>query len=91
MRRREGWKANKSLGLIAFWLIRIFDRGEFAFNDMFNGPVTSYESNIAYTLRFMIDNKVSFNSFPSFLCTGPVELNASLILACFRRACRSLE
>lgn len=39
---------------------RIFDRGEFAFREMFNGPILSYESNIAYALRFMIDKKVSF-------------------------------
>jgi DNA polymerase delta subunit 1 len=36
----------------------ILDRGEFEFRGMFNGPTTSYESNIAYTLRFMIDTKV---------------------------------
>ncbi|KAL7412360.1 delta DNA polymerase [Mrakia frigida] len=37
----------------------IFERGEFQFRDMFNGPISSYESNIAYTLRFMIDNKIT--------------------------------
>lgn len=39
-------------------LSRVFERGEFQFRDLFNGPVPSFESNIAYTLRFMIDRKV---------------------------------
>lgn len=37
----------------------LFERGELGFRDIFNEPVTTYESNIAYTLRFMIDTKVS--------------------------------
>lgn len=37
----------------------LFERGETPFRDLFAEPVTTYESNIAYTLRFMIDTKVS--------------------------------
>ncbi|KZT09911.1 uncharacterized protein LAESUDRAFT_673547 [Laetiporus sulphureus 93-53] len=36
----------------------IFERGECNFRDLFPGSVNTYESNIAYTLRFMIDTKV---------------------------------
>ncbi|EPQ56433.1 hypothetical protein GLOTRDRAFT_120926 [Gloeophyllum trabeum ATCC 11539] len=36
----------------------VFERGECAFRDFFSGPVSTYESNIVYTLRFMIDTKV---------------------------------
>lgn len=38
---------------------RVFERGECSFRDLFKGIVSTYESNIAYTLRFMIDTKVS--------------------------------
>lgn len=34
---------------------------------MIDGPVATYESNIAYELRFMIDKAVSF--FAPDLCT----------------------
>jgi len=37
----------------------LFERGELQFRDLFTEPVTTYESNIAYTLRFMIDTHVS--------------------------------
>ncbi|ETW78956.1 hypothetical protein HETIRDRAFT_155985 [Heterobasidion irregulare TC 32-1] len=33
-------------------------KGECNFRNLFNGPIPTYESNIAYTLRFMIDTKV---------------------------------
>lgn len=36
----------------------LFERGELQFQDIFTAPITTYESNIAYTLRFMIDRKV---------------------------------
>ncbi|EIM86884.1 uncharacterized protein STEHIDRAFT_79581, partial [Stereum hirsutum FP-91666 SS1] len=36
----------------------VFERGECSFRDLFKGIVSTYESNIAYTLRFMIDTKV---------------------------------
>lgn len=39
--------------------LRIFERGECHFNDLFKTEsVTTFESNIAYVLRFMIDAKV---------------------------------
>ena len=36
----------------------MFERGECTFNDMFNGITATYESNIVFPLRFMIDTKV---------------------------------
>jgi hypothetical protein len=36
----------------------LFERGECTWNDLFTGIVPTFESNIAYTLRFMIDTKV---------------------------------
>ncbi|KIM82947.1 hypothetical protein PILCRDRAFT_819751 [Piloderma croceum F 1598] len=36
----------------------LFERAECTFGDLFSGPVKTYESNIAYSLRFMIDTKV---------------------------------
>ena len=38
--------------------IRIFDQGQCHFQDLFDGPVATYESNIVFVLRFMIDTKV---------------------------------
>ncbi|OBZ73506.1 DNA polymerase delta catalytic subunit [Grifola frondosa] len=37
---------------------RVFERGECRFRDVFSDIVPTYESNIAYTLRFMIDTRV---------------------------------
>lgn len=37
---------------------RIFERGETDFRGLFSGPVTTYESNIPFILRFMIDTGV---------------------------------
>lgn len=36
----------------------VFESGEVSFRGLFSGPVTTFESNIPYTLRFMIDTKV---------------------------------
>ncbi|KAA1468795.1 hypothetical protein DENSPDRAFT_834227 [Dentipellis sp. KUC8613] len=36
----------------------IFERGECGYGDLFPGEVATYESNIVYILRFMIDTKV---------------------------------
>jgi len=36
----------------------VFEQGEVQFLDMFNGPTLTFESNIAFLLRFMIDTKV---------------------------------
>lgn len=44
----------------------LFERGELSFRDIFPEPVTTYESNIAYTLRFMIDTKVGL-AFTKYL------------------------
>lgn len=43
---------------LLFWYLRMFERGECTFNDMFNGITATYESNIVFPLRFMIDTKV---------------------------------
>jgi DNA polymerase delta subunit 1 len=37
---------------------RVFERGQCSYRDMFGAVVPTFESNIAYTLRFMIDTKV---------------------------------
>lgn len=39
--------------------IRLFERGQVEYKGLFPQEVMTYESNIAYTLRFMIDTKVS--------------------------------
>ncbi|KAI0334514.1 hypothetical protein GY45DRAFT_1318071 [Cubamyces sp. BRFM 1775] len=36
----------------------LLERGECKFGELFNGEVATFESNIAYTLRFMIDTRV---------------------------------
>ena len=36
----------------------MFERGEVNFRGMFNDNLMTYESNIPYTLRFMIDRQV---------------------------------
>lgn len=36
----------------------LFERGDIRFRDMFNDVAMTFESNIPYTLRFMIDQKV---------------------------------
>ncbi|KAF8972660.1 ribonuclease H-like domain-containing protein [Flammula alnicola] len=38
--------------------LRIFDRGECDFQGLFDGVIPTFESNIVFTLRFMIDTKV---------------------------------
>lgn len=38
---------------------RAFERGQVDFNGLFPPEIMTFESNIAYTLRFMIDTKVS--------------------------------
>jgi len=38
--------------------LRAFERGQIDFNGLFPAEILTYESNIAYTLRFMIDTKV---------------------------------
>jgi len=35
-----------------------FEQGEVQFLDMFQGPTLTFESNIQFLLRFMIDTKV---------------------------------
>ena len=37
---------------------RLFDRGECSYEGLFDGEIPTYESNIVFTLRFMIDTKV---------------------------------
>ena len=38
----------------------MFERGEVTYENMFNGEIPTFESNMPYILRFMIDTKVSF-------------------------------
>jgi len=37
---------------------RVFERAQCSYQELFGGVVPTFESNIAYTLRFMIDTKV---------------------------------
>jgi DNA polymerase delta subunit 1 len=37
----------------------VLEQGEVQFLDMFTGPTLTFESNIAFLLRFMIDTKVN--------------------------------
>jgi len=37
---------------------RVFERAQCSYQELFGGVVSTFESNIAYTLRFMIDTKV---------------------------------
>lgn len=39
--------------------LRAFERGQIDFHGLFPPEILTYESNIAYTMRFMIDTKVS--------------------------------
>lgn len=39
--------------------LRAFERGQIDFNGLFPPEIMTYESNIAYTLRFMVDTKAS--------------------------------
>lgn len=41
---------------------RLFEGGECSFENLFDGPMSTFESNVAYPLRFMIDTKVSQNN-----------------------------
>lgn len=45
--------------------LRLFERGEFHFNGLFGAETQTFESNIGYTLRFMIDTKVLHNVISS--------------------------
>ena len=47
----------------------VLEQGEVQFLDMFNGPTLTFESNIAFLLRFMIDTKVTHLSFPTHIYT----------------------
>lgn len=49
---------------------RIFERGETNFRGLFSGPVTTFESNIPFILRFMIDTGVRVMG--CFLRLGPI-------------------
>lgn len=44
--------------------LRLFERGECNYQDLFTGPVITYESNILFELRFMVDTGVSLPSEP---------------------------
>lgn len=37
---------------------RMFDRGECNYQGLFDGEIPTFESNMVFTLRFMIDTKV---------------------------------
>lgn len=53
-----------------------FERGEINFRGMFADNLMTYESNIPYTLRFMIDHKVRFHSH---CCTTSAPTDSQLI------------
>jgi DNA polymerase delta subunit 1 len=45
----------------------MFERGEVDFRGMFRDQNMTYESNIPYTLRFMIDHKVGRTVMPAYI------------------------
>ena len=59
-RVRDEWTLVYLILLFSYLLafLRAFENGEISFRNLFSGPVTTFESNIPYTLRFMIDTKV---------------------------------
>lgn len=44
--------------IVGLGYIRIFERGECSFRDLFKEITTTFESNVQFTLRFMIDTKL---------------------------------
>ena len=38
--------------------LRIFEKGQCSFRGLFDGEVPTFESNVPFSLRFMIDTKV---------------------------------
>jgi len=61
--------------LIAIVPLRLFERGECEFRGLFEGITATYESNIVFTLRFMIDSKVdcilnNHLNMPHFIPSG---------------------
>ena len=42
----------------AYLSTRVFEKAQCSYQELFNGVVSTFESNIVYTLRFMIDTKV---------------------------------
>ena len=42
----------------SYLFTRVFERAQCSYQELFSGVVPTFESNIAYTLRFMIDTKV---------------------------------
>ena len=43
--------------------LRLFEKGEVGYENMFAGEMQTYESNMPYILRFMIDTNVSTRAF----------------------------
>lgn len=46
------------LTLFPYLSTRVFERGQCSYQELFSAAVPTFESNIVYTLRFMIDTKV---------------------------------
>jgi DNA polymerase delta subunit 1 len=59
-RVRDEWRLFPMVQPLSYLpaFLRAFENGEVSFRGLFSGPVTTFESNIPYTLRFMIDTKV---------------------------------
>ena len=47
-----------SLAISPHFFTRVFERAQCSYQELFSAVVPTFESNIAYTLRFMIDTKV---------------------------------
>ena len=57
---RDKYSCNKMFLVLIFrYYARLFEGGECSFNDLFSDRTPTFESNVAYPLRFMIDTKVS--------------------------------
>ncbi|CAE6417480.1 unnamed protein product [Rhizoctonia solani] len=49
---------SEARNLIFYGHSRLFDRGECNYQGLFNGPITTYESNMPFELRFMVDREI---------------------------------
>lgn len=54
----------------------VFEQGEVQFLDMLNGPTLTFESNIAFLLRFMIDTKVTPLTFDAHILSASLSLRS---------------
>ncbi len=67
---RDKYPCNEIFLVLIFYYARLFEGGECSFSDFFSDRTPTFESNIAYPLRFMIDTKVSRNNLSLMYLTS---------------------